>query len=78
MGVDMWLDMWLDDDMNATQFRRYGVQVGDDGRWISEHDKFADACAAASALSSKGLHRAQVVDFEAGGYALFENGRRTA
>lgn len=53
---------------------RYGVRVGDDGRWYLRTDRWSEAHEYAVALSETGLGCAQVRDFVDGRQDSYRNG----
>lgn len=57
--------------------KRFKVRVGDDGRWLSEHDSLGEARQAAHELSLTGfLGVAQVLDTVDGYREQWRNGVR--
>lgn len=63
--------------MTETNSNRYGVRVGDDGRWYSKWATLGQAREAAKLLSETGwAGKAQIVDFVDGYRETWRDGSR--
>ena len=63
--------------MTTCTENRFGVRVGDDGRWHAKYPTIEQAHDHARRLSTEGwAFRAQVVDFETGDRETWEDGAR--
>jgi hypothetical protein len=58
---------------------RYGVRVGDDGRWYLQTDSLDEARCKAISMSNEGwLYQGQIVDFETGCRETWRNGSKSS
>lgn len=58
----------------TTTTPRYGVRVGDDGRWHAKYPSLGEARQHAARLSATGIGRAQIVDFAGDFRETWEDG----